>query len=202
MPAYNPYTYQPMMQSYFMGRPMPAEVSQAAQSNPEAAKHIVSVWQFMTWLNQSFPQLYNALAPRVKEPATVVTSGAISPTPTASGSKPKNLSGLGQADPLENAVSNANTIYSAESAGGSSGILSDWGRTISDIAGKYLVIDQQRKLIDLNIKRAEQGLPPIDSTNYGAAVAVGLSPQTQQLAYLALGGLVVVGLLGALRSRK
>ncbi len=180
---YNPYTYQPLMQSFYLGRPMPQTVQKAAQANPAAARHLVSVWQFMTWLNESFPQLYARLAPAQTDAEQVVSSGAISPAVPVK--KSGGLGALGQDD-----------------AGSTSGILSDWGKTVSDFAQKVLIYDQQRKLIDLNIKRAEQGLAPVDASNYGAGVSVGLSPQTQQLAYLALGGLVVVGLIGALKGGR
>jgi hypothetical protein len=189
MLGFNPYTYQPLMQSYYLGRPMPDTLQKAAAANPEAARHIVSVWQFMTWLNESFPQLYAQLAPAVTDAEKVVISKAISPRASGGGA------GLGAL--VEDAAGNV-----FDDGRSSSGVLSEWGKTISDMAQKYLVYDQQRKLIDLNIKRAEQGLAPIDASNYGAGVSVGLSPQTQNLAYMALAGLVIVGLIGALKGGR
>jgi hypothetical protein len=53
---------------------------------------------------------------------------------------------------------------------------------------------QQYQLMNLNVERARQGLPPIDVARYsGAGVNIGLSPGTQQLVTYA--GLALVGLL-------
>jgi len=193
---YNPFTYQPVMQAFYLGRPMPAEVSSVAANNPGAAQHINSIWQFATWLNQYFPEMYNIITgsrPDLLDPSSVVLSGKLTPTAAAPSGSVKGLAAL-----IEDASGNVTDT-------GESGItqaVTEWGKTVSDLLGKYLVYDQQKKLIELNIKRAEQGLAPIDASQFAAGVNVGLSPAAQNLAYLALGGLVIVGLLGAFRRGR
>ena len=200
---YDPFTYQPKVASYFMGRPFPSELSKVAAENPSAANHIMSLWQFGEWLNQSAPEVYNAVKaqnPALLDPGSVVLYGRLNapvfyanpPKPPASigGAAGKTqLAGLGEGEtPAGVAVT--------------SDVLTEWGKAISDIAGKYLIYDQQKKLIDLNIKRAEQGLPPVSSQELAAGVNIGLAPQAQQLAYIALGGLVLVGLLSAFKRGR
>lgn len=69
-----------------------------------------------------------------------------------------------------------------------------WYVTAQKLATALLMSDQQRKLLDLQIERARQGLPPLDVSRYtGAAVQVGIAPQTQNL--LMLGGVALLAVL-------
>lgn len=52
-----------------------------------------------------------------------------------------------------------------------------------------------QKLLDLNIQRAQQGLPPISSNAVAPTVNFGLSPQTMQMLFVGLGILGVAYLL-------
>jgi hypothetical protein len=66
--------------------------------------------------------------------------------------------------------------------------------TFAKIATSLGLGVQQYQLMNLNVERARQGLPPIDVARYsGAGVNIGLSPGTQQLVTYA--GLALVGLL-------
>jgi hypothetical protein len=71
------------------------------------------------------------------------------------------------------------------------------GTTLDDwiqIAKQGLNLIQTQQLNQLNIARARQGLPPIDTSRYtGTAVNVGLTPQTQQL--IVYGGLALLAVL-------
>jgi len=70
----------------------------------------------------------------------------------------------------------------------------DYLTTAIKIMPNVIMGVQQLELMNLNIERAKQGLPPIDIAQYtGVGVNVGLSPATQQLV-LVLG----LGLLGIL----
>lgn len=64
-----------------------------------------------------------------------------------------------------------------------------WYETAQKILTGLVMTNQQRELMQLNIERARQGLPPIDINRYtGVGVNVGLSQGTQNLVlYLALG---------------
>lgn len=64
-----------------------------------------------------------------------------------------------------------------------------WTDTAQKILTGLVMTEQQRQLMQLNIERAKQGLPPIDINRYsGVGVNVGLSQGTEKLVlYLALG---------------
>lgn len=65
-----------------------------------------------------------------------------------------------------------------------------WYETAQKILTGLVMTQQQRQLMELNIERARQGLPPIDINRYsGVGVNVGLSAGTQQLVTYALLGL-------------
>jgi len=69
-----------------------------------------------------------------------------------------------------------------------------WTDTFVKIATNLGMGVQQYQLMNLNVQRARQGLPPIDVASYsGAGVNVGLSAGTQQLVTYA--GLALVGLV-------
>lgn len=55
----------------------------------------------------------------------------------------------------------------------------------------YLSLQQQKQLNEINLQRAQQGLPPIDASQYQAGVNVGVSNSTQNTV------LIVVGVLAA-----
>jgi len=69
-----------------------------------------------------------------------------------------------------------------------------WTNTFTRIATSLGLGVQQYQLMNLNVQRARQGLPPIDVATYaGAGVNVGLSAGTQQLVTYA--GLALIGLV-------
>jgi hypothetical protein len=69
-----------------------------------------------------------------------------------------------------------------------------WTDTFAKIATNLGLGVQQFQLMNLNVQRARQGLPPIDVASYaGAGVNVGLSAGTQQLVTYA--GLALVGII-------
>lgn len=71
-----------------------------------------------------------------------------------------------------------------------------WWQTGQKILLGIFQTDQQRQIMQLNIERARQGLPPVDPAQYsGLGVQVGLAPQTQNLILIGLLGLGAVLLL-------
>jgi hypothetical protein len=69
-----------------------------------------------------------------------------------------------------------------------------WTDTFTKIATNLGLGVQQYQLMNENVRRARQGLPPIDVSAYaGAGVNVGLSAGTQQLVTYA--GLALIGLV-------
>jgi hypothetical protein len=69
-----------------------------------------------------------------------------------------------------------------------------WTDTFAKIATNLGLGVQQYQLMNENVRRARQGLPPIDVSAYaGAGVNIGLSAGTQQLVTYA--GLALIGLV-------
>lgn len=62
-----------------------------------------------------------------------------------------------------------------------------WYDQLIHLAQGALTIDQQQKLNQLNMQRAAQGLPPIDSAQYASGVQVGLSNSTQNTLLIGAG---------------
>lgn len=58
-------------------------------------------------------------------------------------------------------------------------------------ASTLALADSQRRLLNIQLERARRGQPPLDSSQYGLGVNVGLSPQT----ILLIGGVLIAALL-------
>lgn len=69
-----------------------------------------------------------------------------------------------------------------------------WYETLARLLPAIVATDQQRKLMEVQIERARAGLPPVDTSQYGVGVRVGLSEDSKQL--LIYGGLALAALLG------
>lgn len=209
---YNPYTYNRALNAYFMtgntaNLDLPRDAAQLAQTQPALATHINSMWRFIGWLQKSSPDLYNVITnqkPQLLDPASVVGSGAM--TPTAKRSTLKGLAGLGDM-PMD-------TFVTIDSSGNATPATPDtstspattWGQGILDTlkasAPAYFQLKSQSNLMTINIKRAEQGLPPIDSSALAPTVNVGVSSGVQTMGYVAIGGLMLFGLIAMLKRKR
>jgi hypothetical protein len=70
------------------------------------------------------------------------------------------------------------------------------GDTVNDyakLATSALTTLQTFQLNQINVNRAKQGLPPINTAAYGTGINVGLTPQTQQL--VMYGGIALLAIL-------
>ena len=75
-----------------------------------------------------------------------------------------------------------------------------WIDTLTKLVPALTMTVQQVQLMQLNIERAKNGLPPIDIASYsGVGVNVGLSPATRNL--LIYGGIAVLAVLLLTRGR-
>lgn len=63
--------------------------------------------------------------------------------------------------------------------------------TLSTLATTYLPYKQQKDLLDVQLERARQGLPPLDTSQYATAVQVGLDPEQTRAALQQAGGAAV-----------
>jgi hypothetical protein len=77
---------------------------------------------------------------------------------------------------------------------------SDTGTDIAKMATSALTALQTYQLNNVNVERAKQGLPPINTAAYGTGINVGLNQQTQQLVIYGGLALLAVLLVGQLRK--
>lgn len=77
----------------------------------------------------------------------------------------------------------------------------DWIDALSKTATALVMTNAQRELLSVQIERARNGQPPLDSSQYGLGATVGVSPETIKLAGLVGGGLIVLWALLA-RGRR
>lgn len=62
---------------------------------------------------------------------------------------------------------------------------------------------QQKQLLEVQVERAKQGLPPLNANQIAAGVNVGIAPESQKLIMWAIGGLVLALVIPAfLRARR
>lgn len=84
--------------------------------------------------------------------------------------------------------------------------VTDWAKSISDTIASllptYAQYRLQKDLINLNIKRAEQGLPPVSSMDMAPQVNVGVSSNVENIAKVAVFGVLGLGLLSILSKNK
>lgn len=68
-----------------------------------------------------------------------------------------------------------------------------WISAISRAMTTVAMADYQRRILNAQLERARQGLPPLQPSEYAPAINVGLSPQTRTL--LIYGGIALVAVL-------
>lgn len=59
----------------------------------------------------------------------------------------------------------------------------------------YTMADSQRRLLQAQMQRAQQGLPPLNASQYGLGMTFGLSPDTMKLVGLGIGALALLYLV-------
>lgn len=105
---------------------------------------------------------------------------------------------MGQWDEIgayDTATTTADTFQApAESSG-------DWQTMLADIVSGVAQYDLQRRALEINLARAQQGLPPIDVSRYAPGVNVGMTPQTQQFMTFALLGVGAIAVYALTRKR-
>lgn len=134
----------PVLQSFFT--PMFARSS----------AHVASVAKFSVWLSQAHPDVYAKIAqqhPELLVPTQLVASGQLA----ARGAK---LSGLSVYDESDTTYDYDQTTSAAPTY-----VATNWGADISSfisqVSGATLQAKAQNALLNTNIARAEQGLPPL-----------------------------------------
>lgn len=145
------------------------------------APHEGAVNQFAAWLKGVNPNAYNAVAranPSLFDGQRAVRSGS--------------LSGMGFVIADDSELVGAGVPQSTSP-------ITQWGNQLLDLAKGYMAYDMQRDLLQVNLARAEKGLPPISSSSLAPTLNMGISPDVQRLGFIAVGGLVLVGLFSAFK---
>ena len=75
----------------------------------------------------------------------------------------------------------------------------DWVSAVSRAMSTVAMADYQRRLLNVQLERARQGLPPLAASEYGVGVSVGIDPATRNM--LLIGGVALVAVLLLARRR-
>lgn len=78
---------------------------------------------------------------------------------------------------------------------------STWYDSLARLLPALVATDQQRRLLAIQADRAAKGLPPLDVTQYGAGIQVGLDNGTKQLLMFGVIGIGAILFLGSRRRR-
>lgn len=76
-----------------------------------------------------------------------------------------------------------------------------WIDTLARLLPTLVVADSQRRLLAVQLDRAAKGLPPLDSTQYGMGVNMGLSPELLRVLMVLGGALLVLAVIVAWRRK-
>lgn len=189
--TYQPYPYQPLMQFFYTGG-VPAQ-------------HADAVGMFIQWLAAKQPQAYAAVMrsrPDLLDPQRVVTGGQLNATPTTVKKANTTLKGLGLLDPATGREITydefGNILYTG---GDPSTPITTWGQDLSNVVKAALAYKSQNDLLNVNLARAEKGLPPISAQSLAPQVNFGVSSGVQNLGMLAVGAFVLVGIMGVFKRR-
>ena len=121
--------------------------------------------------------------------------GKLKAVATTNASDPYNIKVGNYAAVLEEIAPGINTKINQTQTANES-----WIDTLTKLVPALTMTVQQVQLMQLNIERAKNGLPPIDIASYsGVGVNVGLSPAPRNL--LIYGGIALVAVLFLTRGR-
>lgn len=143
---------------------------------PRKPLNMIAGSRFLEWVKGEHPSLYAAAQRRVSV-----------------GTPPKRgtFAGLG---------ADAKADSKAGDAMATAGPLERFVNTVTALAPQYLQYRAQQELLDVQLDRARQGLPPLRPTDYAPAVQLSVdpsmySPQLEALKpWLLYGGIAVAGL--------
>lgn len=105
----------------------------------------------------------------------------------------------GLTDLAAQAVQTAGTTVTVQQAAGAASSMSDFANLLVKLLPVALQANAQNKLINTNLTRAQQGLPPLSLQSVTPGLNFGLTPGTQsslmQIAIVGIGAFAVVSLL-------
>lgn len=77
-----------------------------------------------------------------------------------------------------------------------------WTDTLLKVLPGIAATYQQRQILAAQVERARQGLPPLDMSQYGLQVSVGMSSDTKMLIGVSVAALAAVLLMNRSRIRS
>lgn len=86
----------------------------------------------------------------------------------------------------------ASDLVSASQAPGES-----WMDTLTRILPSLVATYQQKEILKVQIARANAGLPPLDASQYGLGLTVGISPDIKNM--LMIGGIALIAVIALRR---
>lgn len=117
------------------------------------------------------------------------------PSFDATGYDDSSVTNSGYAASLEEVAPNITTMIGEQQQPGES-----WTDSLARLLPIIAATEQQRQLLNVQIDRAKQGLPPLNVSQYAAGVQVGVSSDVKNL--LILGGLGALAILAVGASRR
>lgn len=75
-----------------------------------------------------------------------------------------------------------------------------WYESLARLLPTLAATYQQKQLLQIQVDRARQGLPPLNASQYGAGFNIGLSQDTQNM--ILIGGLALLGVFLLTRKRR
>lgn len=152
-------------------------------------------WQgFVGWLAETHPKLYNMA--RISDPDTMQALEQQRHSASVLSGPGTTLAGMGLIEPTATNVGTASDGAPGSAVNTSGGsALSSFVSMISQAGAALLPLYQQQKILNIQLKRAQNGQKPLDVGAYvdpNQGINVGMTPATQKT-LLYLGG----GLAGA-----
>lgn len=151
-------------------------VVEMANSGQKAKAKINGVVNFISWLQNKYPDIYTKVMQ--SRPELAIPELA--------------LSGLGSLNDTQQ------QMLDAQTADMNTPPSTSWGKSLLDFVTPLVNIYAQKQLFDLNIKRAEVNLPPLESL--GSTVNIGVSHGVMQAGTIS--GLIIAGLALLLILKK
>ncbi len=129
-----------------------------------ASRTLAPGWPgFMAWLSRAHPQLFSLVQVRYPNLALYTQNG----DPAAV--IPGMLAGVG--DLLSPVNVTASTIATPSNSSG--GFWSGLASSLTQLAPTVIATVDQQKIFNTQLSRAQQGLPPLDTTSYGLPSMTG-----------------------------
>lgn len=165
---------------------------------------------FLAWLAAVHPNVYSAVEVAQPDLVDAIETAKVSPGARLNGlnfaSDPEWAWNLGgpAAVVAGGSIPNANPAAVVVEGTGATSRIQSLIQTVTQAGAAYLSLDQQKRVLNMQLDRARQGLPPLDVGAYldpNQGLNVGINQSTQRTILLVAAGLGGVFLLSRLLKR-